>query len=377
MSTTPSSPVLFSTLQTADGLHFGRATLHAPASLNALSLAMVDLLDPQLQAWARDPGIVGVILDATGDKAFCAGGDVIGLYESIRSTPSGQIPATAAAFFEREYRLDYRIHRYPKPLLCWGHGIVMGGGMGLMAGASHRVVTPKSRLAMPEISIGLYPDVGGSWVLSRLPACTGLFLALTGAPVNAADACSVGLADAVLQHEDRDAFFETITAASWQGVYDADSAQLSRLLARHAIDAQHLPVSPMHKHLDRINEILGHDRLAEIAPRLSALADDNDPWLAQAGAAFTKGSPTSAMLSFEMQRRARHLSLAEVFRLEWHASVGCCMHHDFAEGVRALLVDKDKNPRWQPERLADVSPALIEAHLRPHDAGVHPLADLA
>lgn len=369
-------PVLFSTLRTASGHNFGRATLNAPASLNALSLAMVDLLDAQLIAWAVDPQVAGVVLDAAGDKAFCAGGDVVGLYRSIRATPAGQVPVDAAAFFEHEYRLDHRIHRYPKPLLCWGHGIVMGGGIGLMAGASHRVVTPKTRLAMPEIGIGLYPDVGGSWLLPRLPGGAGLFLALTGASINAADALHAGLADAALRHEDHGVVLEAIAAAAWQGEREADAAQLSHLLEGIGVGVE-LPTSPLHQHAGRIAQVIGHDRLVDIAPRLAALAGDADPWLAQAAAAFTKGSPTSAALGFEMQRRARHLSLAEVFRLEWNVSVGCCLHHDFAEGVRALLVDKDKRPRWQPATLDEVDAALIEAHLRPRRVGPHPLADLA
>src|SRR5690606_17496613 len=126
------------------------------ASLNSLTLAMVDRLAAQIDLWIDDPGIAGIVLDATGDKAFCAGGDVIALYRSIRSAAPGEVPVEAATFFEREYRLDYRIHTSPKPVLCWGHGIVMGGGIGLHAGASHRVATPRTRLAMPEITIGLY-----------------------------------------------------------------------------------------------------------------------------------------------------------------------------------------------------------------------------
>jgi len=130
--------VLFDTLPTASGHRFGRATLNAPARLNALSLHMVDLLTQQLQAWAQDTSIAGVLLDAAGDKAFCAGGDVVGLYQAIRALPPGQVPPEASAFFEREYRLDYAIHTYPKPIVCWGHGFVMGGGIGLMAGASKK-----------------------------------------------------------------------------------------------------------------------------------------------------------------------------------------------------------------------------------------------
>jgi len=366
--------VLFDTLGTASGHAFGRATLNAPAVLNALSLAMIDRLDPQLTAWAQDPQIAGVVLDAVGDRAFCAGGDVVEVYRAIRAAGPGQVPSEAAAFFEREYRLDYRIHTFPKPILCWGHGIVMGGGIGLMAGASHRVATPKTRLAMPEIGIGLYPDVGASWFLPRMPGRCGLFLALTGAPLNASDARLAGLADFVLPHESLPGVLDAVSAERWQGEREADAARLSHLLDRFAADE--LPASNLMAHLDRINLVIGHDRLEDVAPRLSALAGDADPWLAQAGATFAKGSPTSAALSFELQRRARHLSLADVFRLEYQTSVGCCVHHDFAEGVRALLVDKDKRPRWQPATLSEVGRDLVDAHPRPRFEGPHPLSDL-
>lgn len=369
------APILFDTIQTASGHRFGRATLNVPASLNALSLEMVDLLDPQLAAWATDPLIAGVLLDASGDKAFCAGGDVVGLVHAIRALPAGQVPPEAAAFFEREYRLDHRIHTYPKPMVCWGHGIVMGGGIGLMAGASHRVVTPKTRMAMPEIGIGLYPDVGGSWLLPRLPGRSGAFLALTGASINAADALFAGLADFAAPHEAHAELLQALAEASWQGERDADGAQLSHLLERLGENTP-LPDSPLRTHLTRINEVIGHDRLQDMAPRLAALAQDADPWLAAAGTGFSRGSPTSAVLGLELQRRCRHLSLADAFRLELQASVGCCAHPDFAEGVRALLIDKDKSPRWQPAALDDVTPEWIEAHLRPFFEGPHPLADL-
>ena len=371
-----SPPVLIETLTTASGHRFGRATLNAPARLNALSLEMVDLLDPQLKQWGADPEIAGVILDAAGERAFCAGGDIVGLHHAIKATPTGQIPELPAAFFEREYRLDYRIHTFPKPFLCWGNGIVMGGGKGLLAGASHRVATPTTRMAMPEIQIGLYPDVGGSWVLGHLPGGLGLFLALTAASMNAADARFAGLADFVVPHDRHAALLEAITASRWQGEREADGARLSHLLEGLGKDVELAP-SNLLTHYDRINAVIGHDRLRDAAGRITALADDPDPWLAAAGKAFRHGSPTSAALAVELQRRARILSLAEVFRLEWNASIGCCLHGDFQEGIRALLVDKDRKPRWQPASLDEVTPAMIADMLRPRFAGpTHPLADL-
>ena len=368
--------VAFETLATASGHAFGRATLDAPASLNALTLAMIDRLGERLEAWASDPAIVGVVLDSASDKAFCAGGDVVSLYHAMRSA-DGRVPEAAATFFEHEYRLDHRIHTYPKPVLCWAHGIVMGGGVGLFVGASHRVVTGRTRFAMPEITIGLYPDVGGSWLLARMRARTGLFLALTGASLDAADLRHAGLADHVASHEDRAAIYRSIGDTGWSGDGDADRARLSHLLERSPSSSTVSSTrSKLLAHADTIDRAMGNDTLADVAVRLAALTDHEDPWLAAAGATFVKGSPTSAALGFELQRRARHASLADVFRLEYQASVGCCMGHDFVEGVRALLVDKDKSPRWSPSSLADVSASHVDALLQPRFAGVHPLADL-
>ncbi len=367
--------VLFRTIVTASGHRFGHATLNAPASLNALTLPMVDLLQARLSAWAADPQVAGVILDGQGDKAFCAGGDVVSLHRAMRAADAGQVPRDAADFFEREYRLDHAIHRYPKPLLVWGHGIVMGGGIGLMAGASHRVVTPRSKLAMPEITLGLYPDVGGSWFLSRLPGRTGLFLALTGAPLNAADALWAGLADRAARAEDHGPLLEGIANARWHGDQATDAEQLDDLL--RALPSADLAPGQLAPHRERIDALIGpHDTIATIAPRLRSLACEPDPWLAAAGSTFQKGSPTSAALAIALQRRLRHASLAEVFRLEYQASVGCCVLPDFAEGVRALLIDKDRMPRWQGAAQDDGAQALLEALLMPRFDGPHPLADL-
>ena len=363
---------------TACGRRFGVASLDAPASLNALSLAMVDVLQTQLTQWATNADVIGVVLDGEGEKAFCAGGDLRELYQSIRDCGSAPNPY-ARQFFAREYRLDYLIHTYPKPLLCWGHGIVMGGGIGLMSGASHRVVTQRTRMAMPEIGIGLFPDVAGSWFLNRVPGRSGLFLALTGAPLNAADALFAGLADFYLPHESRGALLEGIEKASWHEAAAANAAQLSHLIEAQAEQAAAGPIPPdesnLKAHFDAIQVLIGHDGLEHIAARLDA-ASASDSWIGKAARNFRSGSPTSAVLATTLLQRARHLSLREVFQMELDVAIGCCAHHDFAEGIRALLVDKDRQPRWQPPALRDVDDALIADHFRPRYAGENPLADL-
>ena len=174
-----SDPVLFAELRLGQR-KLGRITLNVEATLNSLTLDMVDLLQARLNAWATDDEIAAVFIEGAGEKAFCAGGDVQALHASATATPGGPCDY-AEAFFTREYRMNYTLHTYAKPIVCWGHGIVLGGGLGVMAGCSHRVVTERTRIAMPEITIALFPDVGGSWFLNRAPGRSGEFLALTQA----------------------------------------------------------------------------------------------------------------------------------------------------------------------------------------------------
>ena len=190
----------------------GRVTLNVAATLNSLTLEMVDLLQAQLDAWRDDDDIAAIFIEGAGEKAFCAGGDVQALHQS--AVPHRAAPATTRRIsFAREYRMNYTLHTYPKPIICWGHGIVMGGGLGVMAGCSHRVVTEKTRIAMPEVTIALFPDVGGSWFLNHMPGNAGQFLALTGASINAADAMYTGIADRFIASERRKTVCRALVAA--------------------------------------------------------------------------------------------------------------------------------------------------------------------
>ncbi len=377
--TVVSAPVLFEELTAENGKRIGVATLNAEKSLNALSLEMVDLLDPQMRRWADDPQIAMVLLQAAGEKAFCAGGDLQQLYRTMLAQHQLDDSENilnygyAGEFFEREYRLDYLIHTFPKPLLVWGHGIVMGGGVGLMAGASHRVVTEKTRLAMPEIAIGLYADVGGTWFLNRMPGHAGLFLALTGVTINATDAIFAKLADVQINQADKAQVLEALLSQEWNGV--SDDVLLTRVLQTYAQKSTPTP-SVLSEHLNTINQLCSAPTFVEIVNAIVDVKSD-DVWLQKAAAGLAAGSPGSAYLSYALQKRARHMSLAEIFRLEYGVSLHCCARADFAEGIRALIVDKDKQPKWLHASAAKVGHEWLNGFFQsPWSHENHPLADL-
>ncbi len=369
--------VLFEVVSTGH-LQVGVATLNRPRTLNGLSLPMCEVLHDKLVAWANDPSIAFVILAGAGEKAFCAGGDLHGIYDSILNNETGHAwdnPYTRR-FFDIEYRLDYLIHDYPKPVVCWGNGIVMGGGVGLMMGASHRVVSETTRFAMPEITIGLFPDVGGTWMLSRLPGGTGRFLAFTGAQLGASDCRFLGLADHAIDSTRWADFMAAVQSVSWHDDSQQNAVELDRLLGRFALSGRE--PGPLERHYGEIrNACDGHDFHA-VCQAITAFANHSDPWLQKAAATFSAGSPGSARLSFTLLERARLLSLADVFRQEYIASLHCGVQGDLQEGIRALLIDKDRQPRWNPATLEDATPAWVERFFEaPWPLGdEHPLQDL-
>jgi enoyl-CoA hydratase/carnithine racemase len=370
--------VRFEQVPTRSGHTIGFAQLNAEKSLNALSLSMIRLLDAQLRTWAADPNIACVVLHGAGEKAFCAGGDVRSLYHAMKDYRAAPPNPAAATFFSEEYRLDYLLHRYSKPLLVWGAGIVLGGGLGLMVGASHRVVTETSRVGMPEITIGLFPDVGASWFLRRIPRQAGLFLALTGAHINAHDALVAGLADHFLRSSDREALFSQLSQVEWTANVESDRQALSALLRERSHTAQPLlPISNLELHAASIETLCSGSSIDQIVASIVTYAGE-DAWLERAASTLAAGSPTTAALSWELQRRARTMSLADTLRMELIVAVQCCAHPDLAEGVRALLIDKDNAPRWTPRTLAEITPAWLDEHFAEPTwpGGTHPLADL-
>ena len=347
--------VNFAELPAGNQRKIGVAELNVPQSLNSLTTEMVEILLRQLQRWERDKNIACVLITGAGEKAFCAGGDVQALRNSSIANPGGPC-VEAETFFACEYRLDYVIHTYNKPVIVWGDGIVMGGGLGIFAGGSHRVVTETSRFAMPEVTIGLYPDVGGSFFLNQMPGKTGRFLALTGASFNAADAFYTGVADFFIQCDQFDAVLAELQRAAPST--NAETSQLLAPFASQSVEA--MPLGNVESHFDIINELCGGVTIEAVLKKLATLQTD-DKWLLKAQKSVAHGSPLSVLLIDAQLSRSVGKPLVSVFREELVLSTNIVRYPEFAEGVRALLVDKDQQPKWQFPDIASVPKTLIES----------------
>ncbi|MFG6402952.1 enoyl-CoA hydratase/isomerase family protein [Microbacterium sp. P04] len=314
----------------------GHLTLNRPRAINALDLGMVHDLDAALVAWADAPDIDLVLLDGAGERGFCAGGDVRGLAEQIRA---GQAEA-ASIFFRAEYALNARIAEYPLPLVAIADGVTMGGGIGLAGHAAIRVVTERSRLAMPETRIGFTPDVGGTWLLARAPGRVGEYLALTGASMTAADAIYAGFADHLVPSERIPALRDALETRA-----DPSSPTELVLLFDETADASALEAAR-----PWIDEAFSADTVGEIIARLRERAE---PAASLAADTLTEVSPTALAVTLEAVRRARSLpnlraALAQEYGLVlWFAAT----QPDLLEGIRAQLVDKDRSPTWNPATL--------------------------
>ena len=354
--------IIFETQSAVDGYSIGIARLNQPRVLNALSLDMIRQLHRQLTAWAEDDKVLAVWLEGTGDKAFCAGGDIVALYRAMTGDDENSIDE-GIAFFTEEYELDYQIHDYPKPIIAWGHGVVMGGGVGLFVGASQRIVTDTARIAMPESSIGLYPDVGGSWFLNRMPGRTGLFLGLTGAHMNAADALYVGLADHYVEHAQRDALMSSLCehpdlSNDPKAVVDAVCEQFA------SAASESLPESVLRSARAKIDSLTDSDDLQTVVQNLADYEGEASI-LQKTARTIRAASPTSMAIFWRQWHRAKHESLESVFRQELQISIRCLEQGEFAEGVRALLIDKDKNPKWRYQSVAELDPQWIDRFFSP------------
>jgi len=333
-------------LFTRDG-QLGQITLNRPGSINALTHGMVNAIQAMLDEWADDPVIRTVLLTGSGERGLCAGGDILSLY---RDATSGDGTA-AEAFFRDEYRLNAGIANYPKPFVAIMDGLVLGGGIGLSAHGSHRVVTERSSLGMPETGIGFVPDVGGTWLLSHAPGELGTFLALTAGFVRAEDAIALGMADCFIG-SDR---IPALTAAL--ATTDADRAIASL--------RQDPPSSALLAQQTWIDRAYIGDSVAAIIDRLRASSDDAAQGAAQS---MSAKSPTALAVTLASLRRAGRLpSLEAALEQEYRVSIRAQRSPDFAEGVRAQIIDKDRQPRWIPATLNEVDPAHVDSYFAPLD----------
>lgn len=332
----------------------GRITMNRPKALNALTLGMVHRIWTALLAWKDDPAVELVLLDGAGERGLCAGGDVRSLYDS-RTQGSG----FARSFWRDEYRLNALIRRYPKPYVAVMDGVVMGGGIGLSAHGDHRIVTERSRLAMPETGIGLVPDVGGTWLLSRpqdlrgMPKEAGTYLALTGQSFNGTEALDLGFANAqILSARIAEMVSEMVQDGHPDGV-----------MIRNNSTIDGVPASSLFDLAPAIDGAFAFDRVEDI---VAALERTPGEWASKTLTELRTKSPLSLKLTLAALRRARTLpSLEDALRMEFRLCVRLYEHGEFIEGVRALIVDKDRQPKWQRAQLADVPPDLVERYLAP------------
>lgn len=348
----------------------GIITLNSPKSLNSISLDMARALLEKLDEWKNNEDVHCLFLQGN-EKAFCAGGDVRKLYEALKNHTPGPVAPDALEFFIKEYSLDYTIHAYKKPIIAWGDGIVMGGGIGILVGASHRIMTEKSKLAMPEITIGLYPDVAGTWFLNRMPDGWGNYFGLTGARMNGGDALYLGLADYFIASDLKESVMQKLMLQKWNKSTEENKKILDTVFKDFAVIDVQSPVKERKdfaKKLSKVHSALEFKSLLEE----QALHDE---WVKPGLLSFNAGSPTSAMVIYEQLKRGKNLSLKQVFYSELNLSVHFSMHTDFPEGVRALLIDKDQKPNWKPGTLEEVSQASVETYFAPlWNSKDHPLS---
>lgn len=354
----------------------GFITLNRPKALNALSLPMVRELNAALAAWQDDPAIFAVAIRGTNKAGrpgtpeslfggFSAGGDIRFFHEVALAGDS-----SLDDFFTEEYRLNHLIHHYPKPYIAFMDGVVMGGGMGLSQGAKVRIVTEHSMLAMPETNIGLFPDVGGGFFLSRCPGSVGEYLALTGVVIDGDEALAYGLADIKLPAADLPALWQVLGEQVFESAAAVDAWIATDLIAANA-----RPTGVQGK-------FDSYFSLARVKHMVDALEAASDEAARKIGAMLRKRSPLMLHVTLEQIRRARTMSLADDLRME-RDIVHHCFHlrpgsaSETVEGIRALAIDKDYAPKWNPARIEDVKPAMVQAFFAsPWTADTHPLRDL-
>ncbi|HEY8334242.1 MAG TPA: enoyl-CoA hydratase/isomerase family protein [Tardiphaga sp.] len=332
----------------------GMIRLNRPKALNALTLEMTRGIVAALDAFEADPKVALILLEGAGERGLCAGGDIRGLYESAKA--GGDL---GRIFWREEYILNARIAAFPKPYVAFMDGIVMGGGVGLSAHGAHRIVTDRTKMGMPEVGVGFFPDVGGTWLLSRAPGELGTYYGLTGTTMTGADAVYARLADVLVASER----WPELRGALTQAPANAGAAEVRAIIGRFAVaDA----VAPIAERQSWIDAVFGHDSVEEI---VMALAHETSDFAQATLQTMLEKSPTGLKLTLKLLREARaSSSLQECLIREYRAALEIFVNHDFPEGIRAAVIDKDRNPQWQPARLELVTPDIIARYFMPRGA---------
>ena len=358
--------VLVKELKAKNGSKIGHITLNSEETLNSLTLSMVDIIHSQLSEWEKEKNIVAVILEGAGDKAFCAGGDIRALYESMVQNPRGPNPF-AEAFFEREYRLDYKIHKYSKPIICWVDGITMGGGVGLMLGCDYRFSTERTRFAMPEIGVGLFPDVGFTYFIDKLPKNIGLYMMLTATQLNAADTQLVGLTNNYISLAAKDSFEKEITELDWSDDLQKNSDILDLCIKNFKekpLSKEGFPESQLESRLESVQALMSADNLIDVTKNILTNSTQ-DEWFKRGIKGLANGCPTSAHIIWEQCNFEKSKNLKEVFKFELDLAIQVTRHPDFTEGIRAAIIEKDNQPQWSYADINNLPREWIEEHLEP------------
>jgi enoyl-CoA hydratase len=343
----------------ADEIVFGNrdglatVLLNRPKALNALTHEMAVALDAKLKGWATEGSVRAILVQGAGDRAFCAGGDIVKLYNEGRA--GGQYPYD---FYHDEYRTNVLIHYYPKPYISFLDGIVMGGGCGVSIPGSHRVATEKAMFAMPETGIGLFPDVGGSFFLSRAPGHVGEYLALTGSRLKAADCLYAGVADHHVTAERLDDLTAALANADL-----SDFEHATRIIDGFASDPGEAPLAVVRDDIDR------HFSQGSTEEILASLDADSGDWAQKTASIIRSKSPTSTKVALRQVREGASRDFRGCMQMEWRMVNRIIAGHDFYEGTRATVIDKDQAPKWQPATLEEVSTADVDAYFAPLDGG--------
>jgi enoyl-CoA hydratase len=332
--------------------------INRPQALNALTLGNYQHIAPVLAAWAKDPSVHAVVVRGAGGRAFCAGGDVRAIYEAGCGLAGD--PGLPAVFFREEYRLIRDIHRFPKPYIAIVDGIAMGGGAGISVNGAYRIATERTLFAMPETGIGLFPDVGATRFLNRSQGRIGRYLGLSGARLGAADALYCRLATHFVPQARVEALLQKLSATAWQEGREFD--QVQAVLGEFGADPGTAPLAELRPAIDRC---FAADDIEAIVAALAGTDGDMADWAAATRAGLLAKSPTSLKVTLRQLILGRDFDLEAALALEYRLSQHFMAAHDFYEGVRAVVIDKDRQPRWQPAALAEVDEHLVESYFAP------------